>query len=111
MTSRFALQEDGAFRSWLSQTPRAVVLLRGLGCAYSATFEKAFLEEALPAGWVAAIRQVEEGGEGPVGDALGVEVTPTVVAFTRGDEAARLPGKLLLGITRQQYRRWVRRLG
>lgn len=108
---RFGLHEERRFRAFLAASPRSVVLLRGYGCPYSATFERVFLEEAPPEGWTLAIREVEEGGRGPVATALKVDVTPTVAAFTREAEAARLPGKLLLGITRQHYRRWLRGLG
>ena len=107
---RFQLHEEAEFRAFLARTPRSVVLLRGVGCVYSTTFERVFHEEPPPEGWVLALREVEEGGRGPVSEAYGVDVTPTVAAFTRDAEAARLPGKLLLGITRQQYRRWLRGL-
>lgn len=110
MVPRFALHEEHRFRAFLADAPLSIVLLRGYGCPYSATFERVFLEEPPPEGWTRAIREVEEGGHGPVGTALRVEVTPTVAAFTRDAEAARLPGKLLLGITRQQYRKWLRTL-
>jgi len=107
---RFALDEEDAFRAFVKATPRALVLLRGVGCAYSAAFERTFTAERAPEGWSRVVRQVEEGGRGPVGEALGVEVTPTVVAFVAGAEAARLPGKLLVGISRGSYLRWLRTL-
>lgn len=112
MTSipRFGLRDAEGFRAFLAATPRSVVLFRGVGCLYSTAFEKAFEEEPVPEGWVRVVREVEEAGRGPAGDAHRLDVTPTVAAFTREAEAARLPGRLLLGITRQQYRRWVRGL-
>lgn len=110
MIERFALRDDAGFRAFLARTPRSVVLFRGVGCVYSTTFERVFHEESVPDGWVPAIREVEEAGRGPAGDAYGLDVTPTVAAFTREAEAGRLPGKLLLGITRQRYRKWLRTL-
>lgn len=107
---RFALSEEAAFQEWLVAKPRSIVLLRGVGCPYSAAFETAFAEEPAPEGWALAVREVEEGGDGPVAEALKVEVTPSVAAFTFGEAAARLPGKVLLGITRVQYRRFLREL-
>lgn len=109
MATRFAIPDDAAFSAWLEAQPRALVLYRGVGCPYSATFEKVFLEIPAP-GWSIAIREVEEGGEGPAGEALGIEITPTVGAFRDGREE-RLKGKLLLGLTRSQYKAWLKKLG
>src|SRR5687768_14224616 len=109
-TPRFGLHEDAAFRAWLARTPRAIVLLRGDGCPYSATFEPVFLATAPPAGWALAIRMVEEGGRGPVAEKLDVEVTPSVAAFRDGAPAQRLPGKLFLGIPRTTWKRWLKTL-
>ena len=111
MPPRFELDEEDAFRALLKEHPRVVALLRGRGCPYSAAFEPAFSQVAPPEGWTACVRLVEEGGRGPVAEALRVDVTPTVVAFADGREVARLPGKLLLGITRGAYARWLRTLG
>lgn len=106
---RFALDDEEGFLRWRAAHPRALVLYRGDGCPYSATFEKVFLEEPVD-GWARAIRLVEEGGHGPVAEALRVDITPTVDAFFDGREA-RLEGKLLLGITRGRFRQWARGLG
>lgn len=108
--TRFSLEDGRSYGAWLREQPRALVLFRGLGCPYSATFEKVFQEEPVPEGWAVAVREVEEGGSGPVGESLLVHVTPTIAAYTRGEEAARLPGKLFIGITRAQYRRFLREL-
>lgn len=106
----FELAQENEFRDFVAKHPRVLVLFRGVGCAYSATFERVFLEgDSLP-GWERAIRRVEEGGEGPVGEALGIEVTPTLEAFVGGSAAKRLPGRLSLGIPRSAYRRWLKSL-
>src|SRR5947209_1004997 len=97
---RFALDEAEDFRAFLKETPRALVLMRGDACPYSAAFEPVFAQARPPAGWSACIRIVEEGGRGPVAEALGVERTPTVVALADGREVARLEAKLLVGIPR-----------
>ena len=107
---RFALAEDAAFRAFLARTPRAIVLLRGDGCPYSATFEPVFVATTPPAGWTLAIRMVEEGGHGPVAEKLDVEITPSVAAFRDGAPAERLPGKLLIGIPRTVWKRWLKGL-
>lgn len=95
----------------LAPLGRVVVLYRGVGCPYSATFEKVFHEIAPPKGWTRLIREVEEGAHGPVGERHGVDITPTVAAFEDAREVARLEGKLLLGITRGQYAKWLKGLG
>jgi hypothetical protein len=108
--TRFELGDEAGFRAFLAKEPRTVVLLRGHGCPYSATFEPVFTQATVPPGWAKCLRIVEEGGRGPVGDALGVQVTPTVIAFVEEKEAARLDGKLFLGITRTNYARWLKAL-
>lgn len=105
---RIPLGDDG-HDAFVAANPRALVLYRGVGCPYSRTFERVFGETEV-AGWARLVQEVEEGGEGPVGDRHRVELTPTVAAFVDGRESARLEAKLLLGITRQQYARWVRGL-
>lgn len=106
---RFGLSEESRWRAFLAEAPRVVVLYRGVGCVYSSTFEKVFVEEPLPEGWVRALREVEEGGHGPIAEALDIDVTPTAAAIVQGKEVARLPGKLFLGIPRTSYRRWLTR--
>lgn len=107
---RFGLDDVAAFDAWLAETPRAVVLMRGVGCPYSERFETAFARETPPVGWALAVREVEEGGWGPVADRHGIELTPTLVAFVEAHEVGRLEAKLLLGISVAAYRRWVRAL-
>lgn len=106
----FDLDQDAEFRDFVAKHSRVVVLFRGVGCPYSETFERVFGEEALPEGWERGIRLVEEGGEGPVGDAWGIEVTPTVEAFVDAAAAKRLPARVLLGIPRAAFRRWLKSL-
>lgn len=107
---RFDLADDDGFRARVASAPRLVVLMRGDGCPYSARFEKHFLDVPAPPGWGRAIRAVEEGGRGPVAEALGVVATPTVVAFERGRERARLEATLLLGLSRNAYEEWLAEL-
>lgn len=101
----FALEDEEGYQGWLRGRPRAVVLLAGQSCPYSATFRRVFDE--IDPGCPRAVRIVEHGGRGPAGERLGVQTTPTVVACLDGREA-RLEGRLLLGITRKRYREWLR---
>jgi hypothetical protein len=105
--ARFDLDDAAGLRAFLDKAERALALMRGVGCVYSTAFEPAFVEIEPPPGWLRCVRLVEEGGRGPVADAHGVDITPTVVAFADGREVARLDGKLLLGIPRTKYKRWL----
>lgn len=107
---RFSLDDEAGFQAYLARVRRVVVLAYGVGCPYSSRFEPEFRETPAPFGWATAIREVEEGGRGPVAEGLAVEVTPTVLAFQQGKPVDRLDGKLLIGITRNAYREWVRKL-
>lgn len=109
-TRRFSTREEAAFRAFLASTPRALVLFRGTTCPYSATllphFEKA--APTLPS-WTFAVRDLSEAEDGPW-DEHGVDVTPTVIAYADGTVVSRLPGKMLLGITRQTFAKWLKGL-
>lgn len=105
MIERIALDDTTGLAAFLAAHPRAIVLFRGQGCPYSATFEPVFVALTPEP---AVVRLVEEGGRGPVAAALGVDITPTVARFDRGREVARLNGRLLLGITRTGYGRWLK---
>lgn len=102
---RFTLAQEEAFASWLVERPRALVLYRGVGCPYSAAFEKVFADVS-PRGVPRAIREVEEGGHGPIAEALGIDLTPTVGDFDEGTEE-RIEARLLVGITRERYQTWL----
>lgn len=102
------MDEAAPFQAFLDAAPRALVLFAGDHCPYSATlrphFEAAAREGA--GGWAFAVRDLSERSDA-AWDAHGVQVTPTVVAFERGRETARLPGRMLLGITRPAFRKWL----
>jgi thioredoxin-like negative regulator of GroEL len=110
VTRTFSTEDEAAFEAFLAATPRALVLFRGTRCPYSATFRPHF-EKAAGAhpAWTFAVRDIEEGDDA-TWDAHGIEVTPTVVASVEGRPVARLRGKLLLGITRQAFANWLKRL-
>lgn len=109
---RFTKDDEEGFRSFLRASPRAVVMYRGVPCPFSRAFEDEFAEFAeQTASWSFAVREVEHGGDGPVGESLGVEVTPTVGAFHDGNEVARLEAKTAIGITKKRFATWLEELG
>lgn len=106
----FRAGDDAGFSAFLAATPRALVLFRGTRCPYSATFRPHFeAAEGETPGWALAVRDLAEADDA-AWRAHGIAVTPTVVAFVEGEPAARLPGRLLLGLTRQAFAGWRARL-
>ena len=108
--ARFALDDEEGFAAFVKSTPRSVVLFRGVGCPYSAAFEPHFVAAKPPTGWALAVREVEDGGRGPVGDAYAIEITPTAIAFTRGKESSRLNAMFLIGMRPSAFDAWVKTL-
>ena len=107
----FAWDDEAGFRAFLAGAPRALVLFRGTHCPYSATFRPHF-EAAVGAqggAWAFAVRDLSEADDA-AWDAAGVKVTPTVVAYEAGAERVRLEGRMLLGIPRTRFARWLRDL-
>lgn len=105
---RFSLREGPRFEEWLRRERRALVLFAGRDCSHTERFEPIFLAESV-AGWPRAVREVEHGGEGPVGEGHGVDVTPTVEA--RGGEGTRrLEAEEGVGLPRERYLAWLREL-
>jgi len=107
--SKFRLDQEKEFRAWLDASPRAVVLWRGVGCDFSARFQPHYARldgERYSLGQ----RWVEYGAEGPVGDRYQLNLTPTLVAYRDGIEAARLEAAAGIGIRPEGALSWIRAL-
>lgn len=107
--AQYAPHEAAALRERLRMEERIVVLLRSTVCPYGAAFRPVFFELAAARGLAATDLLVEER-EPAQWDAWGMRISPTVLRFEAGREVARLEGRLLLGITRKQFARWLKEL-
>lgn len=103
---RFALDEEKRFRRALRENGRTIVLWRGEHCPYSALFEPRFTSLEAPPGWSPAIRMVEHGGRGPVGEAHHIDVTPTVIAYLGERETARIEAVTAIGLLAGRFDPW-----
>jgi hypothetical protein len=108
---RFLLDDDAGFRAFLKENRKVVAFFRGVGCPYSAHFEPQWMPIEAPPGWARCIREVGEGGRGPVGDMYRIERTPSVLAFVDGAESSRVEAILTIGLGVRKYERWLASLG
>src|SRR5581483_455780 len=102
----FAPHEADELRARLVAGKIEIVLLRSTVCPYGAAFRRAFFEIAEGRGLAATDLLVEEQ-DAAQWDAWGMRISPTVLRFEGGREAARLEGKPLLGLTRRAFARWL----
>jgi hypothetical protein len=104
--AEFAPHEADRLRARLEREGRILVLLRSTVCPYGAAFRPAFFELAAARGIRATDLLVGERDDAQW-SAWAMRISPTVMLVEEGRETARLEGKLLLGITRQRYARWL----
>jgi hypothetical protein len=103
----FGLADDAAFWGALRDARQTVVLWRGVPCGWSDLFLDRFLRTEAPPGWRLVVRDVEAGGEGPVGSANGIDVTPTLVAYLGERETARLEAVEGRGLALPRFAAWL----
>lgn len=104
---RFRLDDDAAFYALLRDSPRTIVLWSGADCGWSARCEADLPDMTPPPGWKLAIREVEHGGEGPVGAANGIDITPTAIAYLGERETARIEAIEGVGLAQARLQAWL----
>lgn len=105
----FDVEDAAAFQAFLQQHERALAYFHGTSCPYARRFRPAFEAKAAQAPVPFAVRELDLFRDDEWDD-HGIEVTPTLVLFERGEEVARLEARAGVGLASDQFERWLARL-